>query len=188
MAFARRTTSGASRGLATGLRPLHDLVVMILWFSALAKPPEGRKRIHKIMKNKIMGRRVGSSGAITGRDVPRSCSRKKHRVSPLSGTRGRPRPADPPPHDFVLHDFVHLFLLRPARRLRRGAQDHDHKIMGRRGNAVKDFSGITFARWPTRFRPPLPRDRCGLCFVHAVGERAGPGLSKRRRKWRGPLV
>ena len=26
------------------------------------------------------------------------------------------------------------------------------------GNAVKDFSGIRFTRWPTRFRPPLPRD------------------------------
>ncbi len=41
------------------------------------------------------------------------------------------------------------------------------------GNAVKDFSGITFARWPPHFRPPLPRDRCGLHRVRFAGERAG---------------
>ncbi len=42
-----------------------------------------------------------------------------------------------------------------------------------RGNAVKDYSGIAFARSPTRFRPPLPRERCGPCPMRFAGERAG---------------
>ncbi len=41
------------------------------------------------------------------------------------------------------------------------------------GNAVKDFSRITFARWPTRFRPPLPRDQCGNPGGRFAGERVG---------------
>ena len=38
------------------------------------------------------------------------------------------------------------------------------------GNAVKDFSGTTLTRPPTRFRPPLPRDRRGFRTVRFVGE------------------
>ena len=48
-----------------------------------------------------------------------------------------------------------------------------HGTQPRSGNAVKDFSGITFARWPTRFRPPLPRDRRVFCPVRVAGERVG---------------
>ncbi len=41
------------------------------------------------------------------------------------------------------------------------------------GNTVKDFSGITFARLPPRFRPLLPRDQRVFCPVRVAGERAG---------------
>ena len=49
------------------------------------------------------------------------------------------------------------------------------------GHAVKDFSGITLARQPTRFRPPLPRDRRVFCPVRVAGERAGVRGSERAR-------
>ncbi len=48
-------------------------------------------------------------------------------------------------------------------------------------NAVKDFSGITFARQTPRFRPPLPRDRRVFCPVRVAGERAGVRGSERAR-------
>ena len=38
---------------------------------------------------------------------------------------------------------------------------------------MKDISRITSTRQPARFRPPLPRDRCGPCPVRFAGERAG---------------